>query len=237
MRKLKRVILFFSVFIVIFITYCFVTGANTDNILDNKKQANIIYQTDYLLYKHDINTVNNINLIQEENIEEVEEKDIKEIKTEEFNNKLEELNSSVTDKKQWLLSYKDLINEYSEWVEAPKTIYDVFSPDEIYLMQRCVETETFQCSFDSKCNVASVIFNRLNHKDFPDTINKIIVPVQFAFSKKQISEDTKLALEYVFLKGDTVQGAIFFHSNSYKATFCGASYLFTDDAGHHFYIK
>ena len=59
--------------------------------------------------------------------------------------------------------YKDLVNEYSEWVEAPKTIYDVFSPDEIYLMQRCVETETFQRDFNSKCNVASVIFNRLNH--------------------------------------------------------------------------
>lgn len=234
MRKLKKVTLFFSAFIITFTTYHFVTGANTDNVSDNQKQVNIIYQTDYLLYRHDINTTNNINLLQEENIKE---RDTKEIKTEEFNNKLEELNSSITDKKQWLLSYKNLVNEYSEWIETPKTIYDVFSSDEIYLMQRCVETETFQCSFNSKCNVASVIFNRLNHNGFPDTINKIIVPVQFAFNKKQISEDTKLALEYVFLKGDTAQGAIFFHSNAYKATFCGASYLFTDDAGHHFYIK
>ena len=234
--NLKRIILCFSAFIIVLATYFLVAKSEDNNVYNSEDGSNIIYQTDYLLYKHNINTTNDVTLLQN-GIKEIEEENIKEIKTEEFKTKLEELNTTITDKKEWLLKYKDLVNEYSEWVEAPKTIYDAFSSEEIYLMQRCVETETFQHDFNSKCNVASVIFNRLNHKDFPDTINKIIVPVQFAFSKKQISEDTKLALEYVFLKGDTVQGAIFFHSNSYKATFCGASYLFTDDAGHHFYIK
>ena len=234
--NLKRIILCFSAFIIVLATYFLVAKSEDNNVYNSEDGSNIIYQTDYLLYKHNINTTNDVTLLQN-GIKEIEEENIKEIKTEEFKTKLEELNTTITDKKEWLLKYKDLVNEYSEWVEAPKTIYDAFSSEEIYLMQRCVETETFQHDFNSKCNVASVIFNRLNHSGFPDTVNKVIVPVQFAFSKKNISEDTKLALEYVFLRGDTAQGAIFFHSNSYKPTFCGASYLFTDEAGHHFYIK
>ena len=102
-------------------------------------------------------------------------------------------------------------------------------------MQRCIETETFEQSFDSKVNVASVILNRIECGEFGDSVNDIITPGQFAYGRKNISEDTVLALEYAYMIGDTTNGSLYFHSMSYRPRFSGASYVFTDDAGHHFY--
>ena len=102
-------------------------------------------------------------------------------------------------------------------------------------MQRCIETETFEQSFNSKVNVASVILNRIESGEFGDDVNDIITPGQFAYGRKNISEDTVLALEYAYMIGDTTNGSLYFHSMSYRPRFSGASYVFTDDAGHHFY--
>lgn len=162
------------------------------------------------------------------------EKSIYDIKSEEVLKKQEEL-KSIANKKEWFIAYKNLINEYSEWVDPPESIYDVYSNDEIYLMQRCIETETFEQNFDSKVNVASVILNRLNSEEFSNDVHKVIVKGQFAFGRKKISEDTKLALEYAYMIGDTTEGALYFHSLAYKPRFNGADYIFTDEAGHHFY--
>ena len=179
----------------------------------------------------------------ENNNEEVEHivleteptKSIYEIKSEEMLEKQEEL-ASITDNKERFLAYKALIEEYSEWVVPPETIYDVYTEDEIYLMQRCIETETFEQSFDSKVNVANVILNRIEDRRFGNSVNEIITsPKQFAFGRKDISEDTNLALEYAYMFEDTTDGALYFHSLSYRPKFSGANYIFTDDAGHHFY--
>ena len=163
-----------------------------------------------------------------------ETEDIYEIKRKEVLEKQAEL-ESITDNKEWFIAYKNLINEYSEWVDPPESIYDVYSNDEIYLMQRCIETETFEQDFNSKVNVASVILNRLNSEEFSNDVHKVIVKGQFAFGRKKISEDTKLALEYAYMIGDTTEGALYFHSLAYKPRFNGADYIFTDEAGHHFY--
>ena len=160
--------------------------------------------------------------------------DIYELKSQEVLEKQKEL-ESIEDNKEWFIAYKKLIEEYSEWVDPPESIYDYFSDDEIYLMQRCIETETFEQDFDSKVNVASVILNRIESDEFNNDVHKVIVPGQFAFGRKDISEDTKLALEYAFMIGDTTNGALYFHSLSYRSKFNGADYIFTDDAGHHFY--
>ena len=179
----------------------------------------------------------------ENNDEEVEHivleteptKSIYEIKSEEVLEKQKELDS-ITDNKERFLAYKALIAEYSEWVVPPETIYDVYTEDEIYLMQRCIETETFEQSFDSKVNVANVILNRIEDGRFGNSANEIITgPKQFAFGRKNINEDTKLALEYAYMFVDTTDGALYFHSLSYRPKFSGANYIFTDDAGHHFY--
>lgn len=179
----------------------------------------------------------------DEELEEVEHivleteptKSIYEIKSEEVLEKQKELDS-ITDNKERFLAYKALIAEYSEWVDPPETIYDVYTEDEIYLMQRCIETETFEQSFDSKVNVANVILNRIEDGRFGNSANEIITsPKQFAFGRKNISEDTKLALEYAYMFEDTTDGALYFHSLSYRPKFSGANYIFTDNAGHHFY--
>lgn len=160
--------------------------------------------------------------------------DIYDIKSQEVLEKQVEL-ESITDKEEWFIAYKNLINEYSEWVDSPESIYDVYSNSDIYLMQRCIETETFEQDFESKVNVASVILNRLNSEKFSNDVSKVIVKGQFAFGRKKISEDTKLALEYAYMIGDTTEGALYFHSLAYRPRFNGADYIFTDAAGHHFY--
>ena len=160
--------------------------------------------------------------------------DIYAIKSQEVLDKHEEL-SSIEDNEEWFIAYKDLIEEYSEWVDPPETIYDYYTEDEVYLMQRCIETETFEQDFDSKVNVASVILNRIESDEFANEVSEIIVKGQFAFGRENISEDTVLALEYAFMIGDTTDGALYFHSNPRTETFNGAEFIFTDDAGHHFY--
>ena len=160
--------------------------------------------------------------------------DIYEIKSQEVLDKQEKL-SSIEDNEEWFIDYKDLIEEYSEWVDPPETIYDYYTEDEIYLMQRCIETETFEADFDSKVNVASVILNRIESDEFANEVSEIIVKGQFAFGRENISEDTVLALEYAFMIGDTTNGALYFHSNPKTETFNGAEFIFTDTAGHHFY--
>ena len=160
--------------------------------------------------------------------------DIYAIKSQEVLDKHEEL-SSIEDNEEWFIAYKDLIEEYSEWVDPPETIYDYYTEDEVYLMQRCIETETFEQDFDSKVNVASVILNRIESDEFANEVSEIIVKGQFAFGRENISEDTVLALEYAFMIGDTTDGALYFHSNPKTETFNGAEFIFTDTAGHHFY--
>lgn len=176
------------------------------------------------------------NKIEEMEVEETESdtEDFYEVKRQELLDKQDDI-ASIEDNKEWFLAYKSLIDEYSEWIDPPESIYDYFDDDEIYLMQRCVETETFEQDFDSKVNVASVILNRLESEEFYDSVYDVIVPGQFAYGRKNISEDTVLALEYAFMIGDSTDGALYFHSNDKTATFNNASYMFTDDSGHHFY--
>ncbi len=140
------------------------------------------------------------------------------------------------DLEQWWHDYKDLINMYSEHLDQPETIYDYFTEDEIYLIARCVETETHGADFESKTHVASVIFNRIEHESFPDDVESVIkAPGQFAYHKKNIAEDTYEAIRFAFEIGDTAQGALYFHSNPKKDTFGGRPWIFSDMAGHHFY--
>ena len=161
--------------------------------------------------------------------------DIVEIKRQEYMTKVEEL-QSIEDEQERFIAYKELYEEYLEWCDFPETIYDSFSEEEILLIQKVVETETYQCDFSSKVNVANVIFNRLRTGKFGDTITEIITSdYQFAYGRDDISESTILAIEYAFLNEDTTQGALYFHSNPKTETFCGREWIFQDNAGHNFY--
>lgn len=130
---------------------------------------------------------------------------------------------------------------YNEWLEFKKRwgINDVpynISSDELYLVQRCVETETYQAKFSGKVNVCSVIFNRLEAGDeFGNSLSEVItLPEQFAYFRTEISEETKLAVSYYLEFGDTTGGCLFFHSYKKPIKFFG-EYQFTDEIGHHFY--
>lgn len=120
--------------------------------------------------------------------------------------------------------------------EAIHSVYLNFTPEEIYLIQRCVETETYTADVNSKMNVASVIFNRYKDGRFGENISEIITNAgQFAYHRTEISKETIEAIEMVWEYGDTTDGALYFHSNPKTDTFNGASYLFTDQIGHNFY--
>lgn len=142
----------------------------------------------------------------------------------------------ISDKRDYLLKYKEVCDEYADVFPVPESIYDVYTDEEINLMQRTIETETYGCDFESKTHVASVILNRIEgDNNFGNTVSDVIKPGQFCYHRKQITDDTVLALEYAYMIEDTSQGALYFHSGNRTDTFSGANYIFTDDAGHHFY--
>lgn len=155
---------------------------------------------------------------------------------EEMNQKMMEI-ESVTEKKERFIAYKNIIDEYSCVIEPPKTIYDCFKEDELNMFFMVVQAEIGdEYSFEQKCNVASVILNRIDHYKFSNKMFEILTPDQFEtinnkrYKNMKISDDTVLACEYVFVFGDTTNGALFFDSNNtlkYK-------FLFNDGA-HNFY--
>ena len=155
---------------------------------------------------------------------------------EEMNQKMAEI-ESIEDKKEWFISYKNIIDEYSYIIDPPETIYDCFTEKELDLLFRVVQAEVGdEYSFEQKVNVASVIFNRLKHERFPDNLTEILVFDQFSpisdgrYEKVNITENTILACEYAFMIEDTADGCLFFDSDetlNYKPVF--------KDGAHNFY--
>lgn len=142
------------------------------------------------------------------------------IAVDEMNQKMSEI-ELIQDKKEWFIAYKNIIDEYSYILDPPETIYDYFTDEELDLFFRVVQAEIGdEYSFEQKCNVASVIFNRLEHKRFPNEIKEILIPSQFAtisngrYKEVEVSETTILACEYVFEVQDTTNGCLFFDSNN-----------------------
>lgn len=164
------------------------------------------------------------------------EETLVEIATNQMNRELEKLNS-ISDKKEWFLLYKDIIDKYSYILDPLETVYDYYTEDEIYLMQRAIETECYDQNFESKANVAAVILNRIDSCDFGETVKEVITePNQFAYWRKNITKDTILALEYSFQIEDTTNGCIAFRSDiNAPKKWNGWRYAFSDLSGHNFY--
>ena len=159
-----------------------------------------------------------------------------EMATNQMNEELEMINS-ISDKKEWFLLYKDIINRYSYILDTPETIYDYYIEDEIYLIQRVIETECYDLSFERKVNVAAVVLNRIESGKFGNSVREVITknnPKQFVYWRKNITENTKLALEYAFEIEDTTGGCVAFRSDKKINTWGSWTYQFSDGA-HHFY--
>lgn len=145
---------------------------------------------------------------------------------------------------EWFKKYKEIQNEYSEWIDIDETIYDYFNESELDLLFRIVETEVRgENNFDEKVNVANVIFNRIKHEDFPTNLTDILTEYpQFSsyingeYKNVTVTETTILACEYAFQFQDTTNGALWFDStrgNSWADR--NREYVFTDSVGHSFY--
>lgn len=134
--------------------------------------------------------------------------------------KMDELDSNVFDRKKWFVGYKQIIDEYKDIIDPPETIYDYYNEDELDMLFRVVQAEIGdEYSFEQKCNVASVIFNRIAHDRFENEMLKVLTADQFStisngrYKEVEVSEETILACEYVFMIGDTTGGCLFFDSN------------------------
>lgn len=129
-------------------------------------------------------------------------------------------------------------------VETPMkpTFYDTYSPREIEMLFGVVEAETIGCEFDIKCNVVSVIFNRVESPRFKqNTLTDVLLaPNQFsvvksgAYKTVEVTQDTIDAVEYVFEYGDTAADALFFESMKSNVHGSYATYIF-NDGKHKFY--
>lgn len=170
-------------------------------------------------------------------LKQKQEQELKETKKEEYQEKLVKLNNQNISKQEWFIKYKKLQKKYSKWIKVDTTIYDDFSDYEILYIEKCVETEVYQGDFNSKVNVASVIFNRLKDDRFGnDLISVVTGKNQFAYGRNNITSSTRLAVEYAYQMKDTTNGSIGFNSfQSFSYNWNGWEYQFTDNVGHHFY--
>lgn len=159
-----------------------------------------------------------------------------EIVLEEMNQKIMEI-ESIEDREEWFLAYKDIVIKYEKWFGVPETVFDVYTEEEIIFICRAIETECYDQDFMSKCNVASVILNRIYQGgEFGSSAIEVITKEnQFAYSREDITENTILSLMYAYEIEDTTDGCVAFRSDKCPETWYGWKYTFTDDAGHHFY--
>ena len=179
------------------------------------------------------------NIIQVQQIKEEADKAINfeiDKTVENMNQRMLEI-ESIADKKEWFIAYKEIIDEYSHIIDPPETIYDYFTKEELDLLFHVVQAEVGdEYSFEQKINVAEVIFNRLNHERFPDTLFEILTPDQFQpisngnYQNVEVSEDTILACEYAFQIGTGNEECLFFDSNDTL----NYEFVYNDEA-HNFY--
>ena len=134
-------------------------------------------------------------------------------------------------------------NPIIEEEEIKPTLYDTYSPDELNTLFGVVEAETRGCEFDVKCNVVSVIFNRIEDPRFgyaTDIKSTVLAPGQFsvvssgAYKTVPVTQDTIDAVEYVFEYGDTAADSVFFESMKSNIHGSYAKYTF-NDGKHKFY--
>ena len=167
---------------------------------------------------------------------------ITENKIQEAQDKIDQI--QAVDNMDYFIQYKQIQEEYSEWLDADETIYDYFNEYELELFFRIVETEVRGDEyFNEKVNVASVILNRLEHESFPCNLTDVLTQYpQFssytsgAYKNVTVTETTILACEYAFQFGDTTNGALYFDStNGNSWADKNREFLFKDSVGHSFY--
>ena len=192
--------------------------------------------------KTEISVQENVDIINEIMEEETELSEIEKLNNE-VDAAIENMNvemaeiESIENKKEWFIAYKEIVDRYSYILDPPEGIYDYYTDEELDMFFRVVQAEIGdEYTFEQKCNVASVILNRIEHYKFSDEMLEILTPQQFetvkngSYKNVKVSEDTILACEYVFMIEDTTDGCLFFDSNK------ALNYEFVfNDGTHNFY--
>lgn len=151
--------------------------------------------------------------------------------------------NQIKDKQEWFIQYKEIIHKYQDYIDPPESIYDYYTQKEIELLCKVVQAECGDYyGFDAQCNIVSVIFNHIDHPDYPNTMKGVLFKKN-AFStvssgrykRQPVTEQALLACEYVFMMGDTTDGCIAFRSDKKPKTWYGWKYQFTDNSGTHYY--
>lgn len=169
-------------------------------------------------------------------VKETEIKSEVDIAIENLNVEMEQI-SSIEDKKEWYIAYKEVLNKYSNILDPQESIYDYFTDKELDLLFRVVQAEVGdENTFEQKCNAASVIFNRVEHEMFPNSLFEVLSEDQFctikngSYKRVEVSDTTILACEYAFMIEDNTYGSLFFDSNG------SLNYQFViNDGIHNFY--
>lgn len=132
--------------------------------------------------------------------------------------------------------------ERKEELFSGKTLYDMYSDEELELLFRVVEAEATEGDVACKSHVASVIFNRVGsgwHNG--DLIKNLMAKRQFEvitngrYKRVKITDETIKACEIGF-RYDTTKGAMYFdctNGESYAAK--NKEFIFRDAIKHDFY--
>lgn len=155
---------------------------------------------------HEVKIIGNDLVKVDDKPEIIETITIEEIAEKRKSERLEEI-SDIEDKREWFIAYKEIIGDYDTILDLPNTIYDVFTEEELDFLFRVVQAEVGdeESTFEQKVNVARVIFNRLEHENFPDTLNEILtqenqftVVANKKYKQIEISGEIILACEYAY---------------------------------------
>lgn len=113
--------------------------------------------------------------------------------------------------------------------------YSYIETDIPWVVYEVVECEVHGGDKESKMHVVHVIRNRVWSNLFPnDYYNVCTAPYQFCM-RSDVEQSTIDAVNEAMAIEDTTYGALFFHSMDWMAEWCGYSWKFTDNVGHHFY--
>ena len=237
----NKTLIFFFFFIILFICdKCFYQEINSNSYIVNGS-LNFSFITELINEEREKCNLK-ISKIQEL-IEKIEKQ--KRVKSE-FNEKINSL--TFENKKNDFLSYKKILDEYKDYsyVKIPLTVYDEYNINEIKVFQKLVAAETTGGDFESKCNVASVVWNRLYSEKYPDNITDVIYQkngsVQFSptydgrIDIVEVTDDDVLSIEYTYMFGSTAYDCIAFDNVSGKSWNKNKlEMIFTDSIGHSFY--
>lgn len=153
--------------------------------------------------------------------------------------KLQQLLVDINPSEEWYVQYSSLKTQ----LNMTNKLHNDFSENELSLLYKIVEAEvTGENKFESKVNVASTIFNRLDNELFSNNLQEILTsPTQFSsywdgrYSQVEVLEETIRACEYAYEFRTT--DALFFDSRNGASSWAASSreYLFTDEVNHNFY--